>query len=209
MNKICDTQIPQTDLLQSFRLFSNNGVSYFGKNELECTFNPTMIDKVDQPVRILTDFLFKKNCRVASHFCGINPNKDFIKELWNNVKREEKLIRGDGLNLKKINGESFLFQDSSYRVFWPSFESFTQEYANSCKTGWFVFDIPIVMEQQISIIKARPDILKARLQTLVIPNHERICISIDNGESSSINEDWRRITESVVSILSISEKVEV
>jgi len=209
MNKICDTRIPQTDLLLSFRLFSNNGVSYFGPTEIECTFNSSMIDRIDQPVRILTDFLSKSGCRIASQFCGVNTDKDYLKELWNNVKREEKLIRGDGLNLKKINGDSFLFQDSSYRVFWPSFESFTQEYATSCKVGWFVFDVPLAMEQQRSIIKARPDILKARLQTIIVPNHERICISIDNGETSSIDEQWRRITESLVSILAISEKVEV
>jgi len=209
MNKIYDTRIPQTDLLLSFRLFSNNGVSYFGPSEIECTFSSSMIDRIDQPVRILTDFLSKRGCRVASQFCGVNSDKDYLKELWNNVKREEKLIRGEGLNLKKINGDPFIFQDSSYRVFWPSFESFTQEYATSCKVGWLIFDVPLVMEQQRSIIKARPDILKVRLQTMIVPNHERICISVDNGENSSIDEQWRRITESLVSILSISEKVEV
>lgn len=209
MTKLCDTQIPQTDLLHSFRLFSNNGVSYFGVNEPNCALHLSMIDRVDQPIRILSDFMSKIGCRIGSHFCGVDSNKDALKEMWNNVKREEKIIRSDGLNLKKINGETFYFKDPSYRVYWPSFESFTLEYPLSSKIGWVNIDIPLAMEQQRNIIKSRPDIFKAKITSELLSEYERICFVVDIGEIRASSDAWRRITENIVSILVISEKVEV
>jgi len=206
MNRLYDTQIPQTDLLHTFRLLSNNGVNYFGKGDVY-SFNKEMIDKVDAPIRVLADFLMKLNINIVASFCGIDNDKESIKELWNNIKREEKIIRKDGLSLRKFNGESVLFLDPDYRVYWPSFESFSYEYPLSCKKSWLSIDIPHNMEQQIGIIKARPDMFNAFVTSEKLENVERISFIVDEGDLMSSFFHWRRITETMVSIFSISEEI--
>lgn len=84
MNKIYDTQIPQKDLLHTTRLLSNNGISYFGNNE-NCFVDKSMINAIDAPIRILSDFLMKKGCKISSFFCGIDDNKEKLKEIWNYI----------------------------------------------------------------------------------------------------------------------------
>lgn len=206
MNKIYSIQIPQIDLPHYFRLLSNNGVSYFTKND-NCSLDKSMIDKFDLPIRILADFLIKIDVKIGPTFCGIDTNKESLKELWNNIKREEKVIRKDGLILKKFNGESVVFLDPEYRVYWPSFESFVHEYPLSAKNAWLSIDIPLKMDQQIGIIKTRHDMFRALITSEKIGDYERITFVIDNGDLLSSFYDWRRITETIVSIFSVSEEI--
>lgn len=207
MQKLYDTQLPSQDLFNTFRLYSNSGIYYFGKNE-DIFFDKSMINHIDIPIRILCDLSNQLGCRVGSFYCGIENNKNNIKEMWNNIKLEERQIRTNGLMLRKIDGTLLEYKDPSYRVYWPSFESFAYEYPKSSTKAWLCMDIPLKLEQQRNIIRNRTDIFDASVTSEnKQDNYERFNFLLDSGDLLVNTTKWRRITEGLVSILTINSEI--
>lgn len=202
MNNLFDTRIPQQDFHKTFRLISNNGVNYFGSDE-SVVFSPLKIDEVDPSIRILVYFASNEGCKIHSFFSGFYYSKEELKDIWNNIKKEEKQIRDKGLPLNKFDNSTVVFQDPSYRTYWPSFEAFSQEYENDAHAGWIVLDILALKKNTIKAITYQKDLFD---KFVTINNYskfgyEQFSFSFNVQEAYSHELQWRRITETLAQAL--------
>lgn len=198
MNSIYNTKIPVDNPYTYIRLFSNEGTSYFSKQEGPF-LSKDMINKVDPQLRILCNVLLEKKCRIVSFFGIEQKNKEELNYLWNNIKREEKIIRNTGLKLKHIDGSSIEYKDSSYRTYWPSNEAFLKDYVDNCNKSWFVFDVPL---QKSGSIISRKDLLECKVNHKTMKDFERFTIF---SESALMAYNWRRLSQSIIDLISIEE----
>jgi hypothetical protein len=203
MKKLYDTKVPQEDLSKVSRLLSKDGISYFGANS-DASVSKDMIDLVDPSLRILCHLLQPTSCKIRSFFEGIFFTKEQLKEIWNLVKKEEKVIRGTGLPLKQANGAIVTFQDAGYRTYWPSMEGFIADYPSACQKGWLVIDVPSTMKEQVKKLKDSTNLFGLYTTTAHSVNsveYDTFTIKVDARESSLMEAEWRRITEVLVLLL--------
>jgi len=198
MDKVYSTKIPVESPYLYIRLFSKDGVSYFSK-QTGPYLSKNMINMVDAPIRIFANFLLEKGCRIVTYFAPVHKTKEQINDLWNKIKREERIIKSGSLRLTNIDGTTIDYTDSSYRTYWPSNEALLESYLQDCNKSWFVFDVPAEIAGSI---KARKDLFDKKLNNRSLENYERFTISSD---SALTEYDWRRYAQMVMDLLSLEE----
>ena len=196
MDKTYSTKIPVENPYLYIRLFSKDGVSYFSKQN-GLYLSKDMVNMVDAPVRILAHSLLEKGCRVVTFFAPFHKTKEQINDLWNKIKREERIIKSGSLRLTNIDGTIVEYADPSYRTYWPSNEALLESYLQDCNKSWFVFDVPIEIAGSI---KTRKDLFDKKLNSRFVEGYERFTISSD---SALTEYDWRRYAQTIMDLLSL------
>jgi len=197
-----DTRLSQQDFTKIIRLLSPDNISYFGQGEMDLSI--TMINKVDPSIRIFSHMLSTTKCKVHFFSGGKFYSQDELKELWNKIKREEKLIRGEnGLQLTAFSGSTLIYKNPTYRTQWPSFEAFSVEYPKQSEKGWMIIDVPVF---EANKIKERKDLFRVIKSSTPIKDasgleFERLELVVDVGERYLHEAEWRRITEILTLIL--------
>jgi len=201
------TQIPKKDFNSVCRLISRDGVSYFSSGE-DVLLDYSLVDTVDQSLRLLIYLLSKTDCKVRTFYSGFFYTKDSLKVLWNKIKREEKLIRKEGIILTRQDKTQVTYHDEDYRVFWPSYEAFSAEYNNEASIAWLSIEIPEKQSHHINAFKNQTRLFDpiVKIEHVKINEYERFTFSFDIREEQSHVSQWRRITESVMSVLNQEPK---
>lgn len=199
-----DCKIPQTSQQEYSRLFSLENVSYFLRKATR--FDSVNINKIDPDHRIFADKLIQLNCKMVSSLFITDHTKEQLDNLWNKIKRDEKEIRKNGIQLFSLDGKVVEYKDPNYRVFWPSHESFCVEYPKDCIINWIAFDVPSD-NQNIKICSERSDLFDNNLSIYPLSdNYERFFIK---SEKPLTRETWRRYTQTAIELLSIEQIVDL
>jgi len=198
MDKVYSTKIPVENPYLYIRLFSKDGVSYFSK-QTGPYLSKDMINMVDAPIRILANSLLEKECRIVTFFAPSYKTKEQINDLWNKIKREERIIKSGSLRLTGIDGAIVDYADPSYRTYWPSNEALLESYLQDCNKSWFVFDVPAEIAGSM---KTRKDLFDKKLNNRSVGDYERFTISSD---SALTEYDWRRYAQTIMDLLSLEE----
>lgn len=200
MHKIYNTKIPTENPYTYIRLFSKDNISYFSKADTPF-LSKEMIDKVDPPLRILSNVLLEKGCRVVSFFAPTYKTKDEINQIWNKIKREEKLIRTESIKLYYVDGSSIDYKDPSYRTYWPSNEALQNEYMKDCDKSWFVFDVP---QEFSGSLKTRKDLIETKISNKSLSDgYERFTIYSENAFTEY---DWRRYSQTILDLIALEKE---
>lgn len=206
MKHLYTNQIPEKDFFKVCRLLSRDGVDYFGSNV--DPIDSAMVDHIDPPIRLLSHLLSQTECKIISFFCGYYYSKDELKNIWNNIKREEKAIRNDGLLLKRYNGKIENFQDPTYRVYWPSFEGMFADIQEKGNKGWLVLKFPpSIREQYDFVIQNQSSFgLYTKISSQFVENEATITFVVDCRENHLAEAEWRRITEILANLFLLKAK---
>ncbi len=198
MKKTISLQIPKRDYDKACRLISDNDVIYFQENSALLDYN--LINSLDVDIRLIAHILSKTECSVCSFFAGNSYSQDHLKKTWNNIKREEKSIKNEGINLLCQDGSSFLYKDENYRIRWPSFESFCKEYSEESNASWLVIKVHKKYNNLISLLFNESSFNLPKFNiTLVDSDGDYKVFSMSFlVEDESIRKSyWRRITETI------------
>lgn len=206
IHKTFNTLVPDSNTHEYDRLLSIDNVSYFtDKNTV--ILCEKQIDKVESNIRILCHYLIHNKCKIYSFFAPDNNlAKEQLNSIWNNIKKEEKIIKKEGLTLFYSDGSSVLYKDSSYRVVYPSHESFLYEYPIASQKQHIMFGMP-TNNDIFNIIKDRNDLFDNNLKYLGNENdYQKYLLSFNCREYEFSQNIWRRYTENIVSIMSLKEE---
>lgn len=120
-------EIPCRDAWPYRRAYSDRSIVYYEMTE-ETTL-PVYSDRfwslVGRNIKVLGQLLVQNGCHFVPQSEGQFLAHADVKELWNALKAEEKVIRKEGLALTNFEtGEKIVFRNPEYRALWPSFEDF-------------------------------------------------------------------------------------
>lgn len=98
---------------------------------------------VDPLLREVCRLLNDAGLRTTPSCEGHDYPRERFERIWEELKREEPLIRGDGLAVKDCeNDEAFLFRQNDYQIPWRSFEDFYREASAHQNVGYLGILVP-------------------------------------------------------------------
>jgi hypothetical protein len=198
MKKTISLQIPKKEYEKACRLISDNDVIYFEEQTALLDYN--LIDSLDLDIRLIAHVLSKTECLICSFFAGNSYSQDYLKNIWNNIKREEKSIKDEGINLLCQDGSSFFYKDENYRIRWPSFDSFCKEYSEESNASWLVIKVHKKYNNLISLLHNESSFNLPKFNITLIDSYEDykvFSISFLVEDESIRKSYWRRITETI------------
>jgi len=102
---------------------------------------------VDPDLRDVCRILHDAGVPTTPSCQGHSYPRDRFERIWDELKREEPAIRGDGLQVKDSENQNpYLFQDPDYTVPWPSFDDFYREAGNHQNIGYLGIVVPPEMD---------------------------------------------------------------
>ncbi len=203
MKYLYSTKIEENTKIQHLnRVVSKNNTFYFLSSPATYYLESNFINSVDPLARILCHNLLQSNFKIKSFHEGFYFSKDVLAEKWNNIKKEERIIREHGLTLYSIDGKFTSFKDEKYRTFWPSFQSFVLEFPKMVENGWLVFEtnnqniIKLILDNKDTIFS-----FPVGLELDSIEDFTQFTVTLKSGESFSNTSAWRRLTQNLCSLL--------
>lgn len=112
------------------RWFYANPIWYYHRRSAVHEIRPTgkFYQLVDPDLRDVCRLLNDAGIRTTPSCQGHSYPKEHFERIWQEMQREEPLIRGQGLVVKDCENEQpSLFRESDYRMPWPSFDDFYRE----------------------------------------------------------------------------------
>lgn len=98
---------------------------------------------VDPDLREVCRLLNDIGIRTTPSCQGHSYPRERFERIWEELRREEPLIRGPGLIVKDCeNDQLFLFQEANYQVPWSNFEDFYREAASHQNLGYLGMIVP-------------------------------------------------------------------
>lgn len=127
------------------RWFYANPIWYYHRRSAAHEIRPSgkFYQLVDPLLREVCHLLNDAGLRTTPSCEGHSYPRERFERIWEELKREEPLIRGDGLEVKDCeNDEAFLFRQTDYRIPWPSFEDFYREASAHQNVGYLGILVP-------------------------------------------------------------------
>lgn len=152
-------KIPYIDAWPYIRAYSSRYIVYYSPSD-EATL-PIQDQRfwkiVGRKIKALGMVLTKSGCHFVPQSEGQFFTSPDLKELWNSIKTEEKLIRKAGLELTNFEtGETILFQNNEYRSPWTSFEDFEADIVPKARMGCIFVLVPHNLQNICSKMKDEP-----------------------------------------------------
>lgn len=136
--------LPHRDWAVS-RWFYANPIWYYHRRSAAHEIRPSgkFYQLVDPLLRDVCHLLNDAGLRTTPSCEGHSYPRERFERIWEELKREEPLIRGEGLVVKDSeNDEAFLFRQSDYQTHWPSFEDFYREASAHQNVGYLGILVP-------------------------------------------------------------------
>lgn len=127
------------------RWFYANPIWYYHRRSAAHEIRPSgkFYQLVDPLLREVCHLLNDAGLRTTPSCEGHSYPRERFERIWEELKREEPLIRGDGLVVKDCeNDEAFLFRQADYRIPWPSFDDFYREASAHQNVGYLGILVP-------------------------------------------------------------------
>ncbi|HEX5243287.1 MAG TPA: hypothetical protein VFW23_08475 [Tepidisphaeraceae bacterium] len=127
------------------RWFYANPIWYYHRRSAAHEIRPDgrFYKLVDPALRDVCRLLNDAGLRTTPSCEGHSYPRERFERIWEELKREEPLIRGDGLVVKDCeNDEAFLFRQSDYQIAWPSFDDFFREASAHQNVGYLGILVP-------------------------------------------------------------------
>lgn len=127
------------------RWFYANPIWYYHRRSAvhEIRPNGRFYQLVDPELRDVCRLLNDAGARTTPSCQGHSYPRMRFQRIWEELLREEPLIREAGLAVKDSESdESYLFRESDYQVPWPSFEHFYREAASHQNVGYLGILVP-------------------------------------------------------------------
>ena len=162
---------------------------------------------MDPDLRDVCKLLHDVGIRTTPSCAGHSYPRDRFERIWEELKREEGPIRGDGLQVKDSeNQKAYLFRDPDYSVPWSSFEDFYREAGAHQNVGYLGILIPPELDAVAR--RLREDAYRTRLTKLSAEEETGrilgsplfgVCVTAVDAQQRAA--EWRRFTDYVRSTL--------
>src|SRR6185312_8182997 len=130
--------LPHRDWAVS-RWFYANPIWYYHRRSAAHEIRPSgkFYQLVDPLLRDVCHLLNDAGLRTTPSCEGHSYPRERFERIWEELKREEPLIRGEGLTVKDSeNDEAFLFRQGDYQIPWASFDDFYREASAHQNVGY-------------------------------------------------------------------------
>jgi hypothetical protein len=127
------------------RWFYASPIWYYHRRSLahEMRLGGRFYQLVDPELREVCRLLNDAGARTTPSCQGHSYPREHFERIWEELRREEPLIRGQGLAVKDCeNDEAYIFRQSDYRVPWRDFDDFYREAVAHQNTGYLGILIP-------------------------------------------------------------------
>lgn len=128
------------------RWFYANPIWYYHRRSLahEIRLGGRFFQLVDPELREVCRLLNEAGARTTPSCQGHSYPRGHFERIWEELRREEPLIRGQGLAVKDSeNDEPYLYRQSDYEIPWRSFGDFYREAAAHQNTGYLGILVPV------------------------------------------------------------------
>jgi hypothetical protein len=127
------------------RWFYANPIWYYHRRSLVHEIRPAgrFYQLIDPDLRDVCRLLNDAGARTTPSCQGHCYPRERFQQIWDELGREEPLIRGEGLEVKDCeNDEALLFRQKDYRIPWRSFDDFYRNAAAHQNVGYLGILIP-------------------------------------------------------------------
>jgi hypothetical protein len=127
------------------RWFYSNPIWYYHRRSFahEIRLGGRFYELVDAELREVCRMLNDAGAHTTPSCQGHSYPRERFERIWEELRREELLIRRDGLVVKDCESdESYLFRQSDHQIPWSSFADFYREAAAHQNVGYLGFLVP-------------------------------------------------------------------
>ena len=191
------------------RWFYANPIWYYHRRSAahEIRVGGRFYQLVDPALREVCHLLNEAGVYTTPSCQGHSHPREHFEKIWDELRREEPLIRAQGLVVKDCeNDERYLFRQADYQIPWRSFEDFYRDAAAHQKVGYLGILVP---DDRADLAKA----LEAggyRIPAAEISTDERIDafvggtlfeVRVETADPRVRDEQWRTFTDYVAQVL--------
>lgn len=210
------TDIPHPHAWPYLRAYSAGSVVYYQMSDEAVlpVYDERFWSLVGRNIKVLGHLLVENDCHFVPQSEGQFLSRSELKEAWNALKGEEKIVRKSGLTLTNFEtGEQIQFKNAEYRVPWPTFEDFESDIKPKLQVGCIYMLIPQKLENvsiklkeksystEYTKIEALYDILWATDSEGQEQQFSLFCATVDCPTEQERAEEWRNLTNSVYGLL--------
>jgi len=197
------------------RWFYANPIWYYHRRSAAHEIRPSgkFYQLVDSLLRDVCHLLNDAGLRTTPSCEGHSYPRERFERIWEELKREEPLIRGEGLVVKDSeNDQAFLFRQSDYRIPWPSFEDFYREASAHQNVGYLGIlvpsDRPDLAERFASSQYTTPATrLRLDDQIGTLLGGTLFEVRVETTDSTTRAAEWRDFTRYVPQMLAAGQAV--
>lgn len=195
---------------------SPNGLRYYGISD-EAVFpvyGKAFWDAADRHLRALGVLLESRGCRFHPLLQGDFYDSSDLRTMWNNIKREERIIRSRGLEVRDIaTGEQLLFKNTTYRAPWPGYVDFATDMGRMAQKGCAYVLIPEKLENRFGSWKEKKsnienisveslyDALQSSSSDSQPQSFRAFCVICETDSEKNRDKAWLAFTNSVFDLL--------
>jgi hypothetical protein len=192
------------------RWFYSNPIWYYHRRSFDHEIRPggRFYRLVDPELREVCRLLNDAGAQTTPSCQGHSYPREHFEKVWDELRREETLIWGEGLVVKDCeNDESYLFRQGDYRVPWPSFADFYREAAAHQNVGYLGILIPAdhgnlarqLREDGYATPATR---LRPEEQTGALLGGTLFEVRVETADPAARTAEWRAFTKYVAEVLS-------
>jgi hypothetical protein len=197
MSKNFNIDCPQKDFHTFNRLYSSRNVFYYTQN-YHVIHEKINIDTVDKNLRILCLILLQNGASIIGMQAASFQEKHELEDIYNAVKADEKAIRSEGIVLNDLEGKEVEYLDKNYRIRFPSFAAFENDYVKLCQNQYISFAISRTKNAHLFL--KNKEKFENTLETIQQLDKIIYTIRIDSSEIIYSEPMWRRYTQIVVDL---------